>query len=772
MLLEISNIKVTLDEMQGFNQGDMDPLREAIARALNVAPCKIGVFELQRRSIDARRKADVHFAVSVKADVAAEDGAKPHEGIVDNADALQELFPNIARGVRVARPKPLDMPIIEDVSAQSAALKKPRPVIVGAGPAGLFCALYLARAGLRPIIVERGKAVDERKESIEDFKRTGRLDPNSNIQFGEGGAGTFSDGKLATGIKSPYIRFVLETFAAAGAPKDILIDAKPHIGTDYLVKVVENLRQTIEEAGGEFRFNTQFIDIVTQESEDGAGQAQQKLASAIMLDLAGQKTFPIDTDTLVLAMGHSARDSVRMLLGRGFAMKKKPFAVGLRIEHLQSFIDKIQYGKYANHPALPPADYKMAVKTREGRGVYTFCMCPGGEVVAAASDEGAVCVNGMSNHARDGRNANSAILVEVRPDDLEEPVLSGIEFQEQLEKRAFDAAEEEARTQALKAKAYAAPMQTLGSFMGTDAERGTRHFARGATPKPTYPLGTVSADLHKVFPPFIDKALVQAFPLFDAKMHGFADEGALLTAVEARSSSPVCIVRDKKTLESVNVAGVYPCGEGAGYAGGITSSAVDGIKVAKKVVDCLIRDFAIDRGAQALMSQKPLIFPTDTVYGLGISVKHNANADVLYGLKRRPKDKPISWLIGSFDDLFLYGTDVPDYAVELARKHWPGNMTLIVKASDEVPESYRSCAGTVALRLPASETALRLIALVGSPLATTSANISSEMDAVSSKAIDARLKDEAYVIEADDEVVTAVPSCIIDCTHAEPIHIR
>lgn len=566
MLVHASNIPLSLDVALSGNES---MLKKEIARALGVKAPAVRETRLLKRSVDARKKAGVHFVATYEVDLEGNPKLRP------------------AKGVGVSDPKPYPALDIKQVGPAFEASGQPRPVVVGTGPAGLFCALYLARAGMRPLVVERGSSVEDRVIAIEAFNAGGALDVSTNIQFGEGGAGTFSDGKLNTGTKSPHIRHVLEQFVAAGAPEEILWQAKPHIGTDRLIDVVRNLRLAIIEAGGEVRFSTLMENLEL----DASGT---RVSAVSLRKLKTGQLESVPANRVVLACGHSARDTFRMVHDAGFAMERKPFAVGVRIEHPQALINRSQYGPAHEHPALGAADYKLAVHTKAGRGVYTFCMCPGGEVVAAASEEGGVCVNGMSRFARDGENANSALLVGVEPTDFPgDDVLAGVEFQRALERAAFD----------LGGGTYSAPAQTLGDFLSGEGKRAAssegapsstrKAFDGSSLVRPTYPRGVAWRDLHQCLPEFVTEAMEEALPLLDRKLAGFAHPEAVMTAVEARSSSPVRIVRDdafqaalgsSSAVGSRAASGLYPCGEGAGYAGGITSAAVDGLRVAEAIV--------------------------------------------------------------------------------------------------------------------------------------------------------------------------------------------
>ena len=518
MKIRISQLKLPLDDHQL-------PLASIAARTLRLPPRDIREARLLKKSVDARDKSDVHFILTLEAET-----LRPLKTLPRNV----EIVPDAPPAPEQRTPRPM----------------AERPLVVGLGPAGLFAALTLAQAGMQPLVIERGRPVDQRTQDVDAFWNGGALDPISNVQFGEGGAGAFSDGKLNTGIKDSRCRRVLETLHRAGAPEEILWQAKPHIGTDHLKETVKGLRKQIIALGGEVRFETRLTGL---ETENG------RVTGAVLNDAER-----VPTGCVILAVGHSARDTFQWLYEMGVTMSPKAFAIGARIEHKQSDINRSQYGRFAGHPALGAADYKLAVHLPGGRSVFTFCMCPGGQVVAAASEPGGVVVNGMSLFARDGENANSAVLVNVTPEDFDgSDPLAGVRFQRRWEQAAFLAGGGDGR----------APAQTVGDFLKN------RPSLSGGKVIPSYRPGVQWGRLDDCLPDFVCASLREALPLLDRKLRGFAHPDAVLTGVETRSSSPLRIERDASCQGSLR--GLYPCGEGAGYAGGIMSAAVDGIRCAE-----------------------------------------------------------------------------------------------------------------------------------------------------------------------------------------------
>ncbi len=518
-MLKISNIRLEIDE---------ELTKEIIVRKLPIKPSEILSFKLVKKSVDARKKTDIHYNCAVVVELKNEDKYLKLKNI-SKYEKFQLKIPKVNSSVR--------------------------PVIIGCGPAGLFAALYLAYSGLKPLLIERGSDVDKRIAAVENFWNNGIFDAKTNVQFGEGGAGTFSDGKLTTGVNDERMEFVKEQLVKFGAPRDILYLAKPHIGTDNLCVTVKNIRNEIIRLGGSVEFETMLTDI------------EIKNNSVCALEFTKDNiNYRQECNAVILAIGHSARDTFEMLKNKGLKMERKTFSIGGRIEHLQSDIGFSQYGEL--YKKLPSADYKLSVRTKSGRGVYTFCMCPGGVVVASASEEGTVVTNGMSYYSRSGVNANSALLVTVNPEDIEgDDVLGGVYMQKSIEEKAFK----------VGGKNYFAPVQKVGDFL---TDRISTQFGKV---KPTYLPGTAFADLKEVLPDFIVNSMKEAIILLDKKLKGFADNDAIITVPETRSSSPVRIIRDKETFES-SVFGLYPCGEGAGYAGGIMSAALDGIRCAQALI--------------------------------------------------------------------------------------------------------------------------------------------------------------------------------------------
>ncbi len=530
-MIRVRNIRLAFDH-------DDEAIKNEIALRLGISQDAILSYRLARRSIDARSRSGIYFVYTLDVQVA------------DDSEVLEKF----ANDTDIS-----SAPNLEYRMPQVLRESEKRPLIVGAGPCGLFSALMLAQLGQRPLLIERGKDVDSRVGDVRAFWNEAKLNLESNVQFGEGGAGTFSDGKLTTQIKDKANRSrkVLEELVLASAPKEILFEAKPHIGTDKLRDVVKNIRKKIIDLGGEVRFETKLTDIKV---ENGA------VVAAVVNGYE-----QIETDTIVLAIGHSARDTFELLVKLGIEIKPKPFSIGVRIEHPQTVINESQYGKFADAATLGAAEYKLVTHCANGRSAYTFCMCPGGMVVASASEEAMLVTNGMSEYARDAANANSALLVGVSVDDFgSDNPLSGVEFQRKWENKAFN----------LGGGNYFAPAQLVGDFL-----RGRASKCVGSV-LPSYKPGVVFCDLSECLPDFVSETLRLAIPELEKKLKGFSMGDAVMTAIESRSSSPIRIVRNQ-AFESSTLKGLFPAGEGAGYAGGIISSAIDGIKVAEAIVGAL-----------------------------------------------------------------------------------------------------------------------------------------------------------------------------------------
>ncbi len=527
-MLHVANLHLGL----GFTGED---LRRAAAKKLRLPESAVIRVELAKKSVDARKKDRVHFACAVRAEVDTDEGR-----------LVRRLKDS---GVRIAGPYEFRLP-----AGPKAELP---PVVAGFGPGGMFAGLLLARCGHRPIIIERGQPVEARQRAVESFWEKGELDPESNVQFGEGGAGAFSDGKLTTGTGDGRIRYVLEELAAAGAPEEILTDAKPHIGTDRLPEVVKNIRERIISLGGQVLFETRLTDIIT---------AGGRVTGVKLQSREGERVIPCEK--LILAVGHSARDIFELLHKKGLPLSAKPFSVGVRIEHPAELIDRAQYGSFAGHPALGAADYKLSCHLGSGRGVYTFCMCPGGTVTGAASEPGGIVTNGMSPWARDGANSNAALLVGVGPGDFgSEGALAGVEYQRRIERLAYG-----------YAGGYRAPAQRVADFMERRASTGF------GSVLPTYRPGVAPGDISCCLPEHICGSLREALPILGRQLKGFDSGDAVLTAPETRSSSPVRVLRGED-MQSPGLRGLFPCGEGAGYAGGIVSAAVDGLRCAQAAAE-------------------------------------------------------------------------------------------------------------------------------------------------------------------------------------------
>ena len=524
-MIRISQLKIGIDEQ-------VEKLPSLIAQKLKIKTSDILDYRIFKESIDARRGTITFvYTVDVK--------------LQDETSILNKKIPSVipTPNLEYEMPPQLSKPLTE------------RPVVIGFGPAGMYAALLLAQCGYRPIVLERGDSVDKRLEAINKFWQNGELNPESNVQFGEGGAGTFSDGKLTTRVKDLRGRKVLQELVNAGAPEEILYMAHPHVGTDLLRNVVTNIREKIISLGGEIHFNTKVDDFVITNNQ--------------ITGIITNKKQTFNSRHVILAIGHSARDTFEKMFEHKIEMAAKPFAIGARIEHPQTLINKAQYKAFANHPKLGAAEYRLTHQTTGGRGVYTFCMCPGGYVVPSSSEPERIVTNGMSEHARDQSNANSALLVQVEPKDFaSDHPLAGIHFQRELESKAF----------IMGGSNYKAPAQRVADFLENKPSTSI------GTVDPTYAIGVTLSNLHDLFPKPICNALIEGLQAFEQKLTGFTMDDAILTAVESRSSSPIKIMRNPENLQSTSITGLYPAGEGAGFAGGIVSSAIDGLKCAEMLI--------------------------------------------------------------------------------------------------------------------------------------------------------------------------------------------
>lgn len=527
-MIRISQMRLGIDD-------STDKLIGKASKILRIKPNDIEEMRIFKESIDARKKGKIEFVYTV--DLLAKNEK-------DILKRVRNKNVDITPDMKYKYPEPGKIQINE------------RPIVIGTGPAGLFCGLILAQMGYKPLILERGEDVEKRSKTVKNFWKNGKLNLESNVQFGEGGAGTFSDGKLTTRVKDLRCRKVLSELVKSGAPEDIMFSFKPHVGTDILKSVVKNLREEIIKLGGEVRFDSKVTSL--------------KIKDGKIYGVEINNDGKINSEAVVLAIGHSARDTFEMLYKRCVEIIPKPFAIGVRIEHPQAIINKAQYKEFANHKRLGAADYRLTYHASNGRSVYSFCMCPGGSVVAAASEEGRVVTNGMSEYARDKTNANSALLVSVVQEDFENNhPLAGMYFQRKWEEKAYK----------LGGGNYVAPAQLVGDFLN---DRASQSFSNV---KPSYEPGVKLTDMKDCLPSYVIDSMKEGIINMDNKLKGFGMDGAIITGVETRSSSPIRIIRDGKTLESINIKGLYPCGEGAGYAGGIVSAAVDGIKIAEKIIE-------------------------------------------------------------------------------------------------------------------------------------------------------------------------------------------
>lgn len=526
-MIKVNNIKLSIFE-------DSSELTDKIANKLKIPKSEIEQYKIIKESVDARRKGQLDFVYQVAVKLRGDEQKRIRKIQSPDVTYLQgEIKREIPEGSQ-----PLSH----------------RPVVIGTGPAGLFCGLLLAQKGYKPILLERGASVDERTEKVQTFWKNQILDTETNVQFGEGGAGTFSDGKLTTRIKDSRCQIVLEEFAAHGAPEKTLFKAKPHIGTDILKNVVKNIREKIISLGGEVHFHSKVTDIIVKNGQ--------------VVGVEINHNTILSAEVVVLAIGHSARDTYEMLHTKEIEMQQKPFSIGVRIEHPQNLIDTNQYGDFAGHPKLGAAEYTLTHQSKNGRGIYSFCMCPGGIVVAAASEENTVVTNGMSEFARNGENANSALVVTVGSEDFgSKHPLAGVEFQRKWEKLAFNIA----------GRNYNAPVQTVGDFL---ENRPSRNIVSQST---SYTGNITPTDLKCALPNYVTNTMVEGLQVFDRKIPGYAGKDILMIGVETRTSAPVRILRNE-SLQATKLTGLYPAGEGAGYAGGIMSAAVDGLKIAEEII--------------------------------------------------------------------------------------------------------------------------------------------------------------------------------------------
>lgn len=562
MRLSIGNLKFHIDHEPSESE-----LVSAVAASMHIPVSDVSDIEIRKRSIDARRKDDIRYVYSVDCDVR-------------NGD-------RVLKDNRVKNTSPCDRVIYSLPDRNPSQAYRGRPVIIGAGPAGLFCAYILVEAGLCPIVIERGSEVDRRRADVDEFWQTGLLKPDSNVQFGEGGAGAFSDGKLNTLVhdKAGRCRFVLETFVMFGAPLNILFDARPHVGTDILITVIRNMREYLRSRGVDFKFDSRVTDIVISHGTSAAGG----LAAGIYRHVTGvtvedaDGTYQIGSDRVILAIGHSARDTFDMLYESGVTMSAKPFAVGFRVEHPRRFIDVSQYGE-RGADILPAAPYKLTAQTGSGRGVYSFCMCPGGYVVNASSEVGMLAVNGMSYSGRSGDNSNSAIIVTVTPDDYpSDHPLAGVEFQRMLERRAYELGCGKVPYQRYgEYVSFVRDMRECGASGDIFAE-AVSDMSFGNAFIPNIKGMSTSADISSLLPYELSVSIIEGMSRFGHMIPGYNSADAYLSGVESRTSSPVRLERDNSG-QSVSIRGLYPCGEGAGYAGGITSAAMDGMYIAEQVL--------------------------------------------------------------------------------------------------------------------------------------------------------------------------------------------